>query len=115
MSDRLKGDAQALRALQLLKRRWWVIVLIAVIGAGAAYGLAERKPKEYSATSALLFQNSELDQRLFGTQVISQNADPTRQAATNQALVELPSVARLVAHDLGIPTSRVENEISFGS
>lgn len=115
MSDRLKSDAQALRALQLLKRRWWVIVLLAVVSAGAAYALAQRKPKQYSATAALLFQNSQLDQALFGTQVIAQNADPTRQAATNQALVELPTVSKLVAKDLGISTGHVERAISFGS
>lgn len=115
MSDRLKSDDQIARAMQVLKRRWWVIVLIAVISAGAAYGIAQSKAKKYSATAALLFQNSQLDQRLFGNQVISQNADPTRQAATNQALVELPQVSKLVAAQLGISSSHVSQDISFGS
>src|SRR5579875_2374038 len=107
MRDRLKSDAQVLRFFQVLKRRWWVIVAIALIAAGGAYAFAKRKPKEYSATAALLFQNDQLDQQLFGNAVISANVDPTRQADTNQALVELPSVARLVGAELHMSPARV--------
>lgn len=115
MSDRLKSDANLRRLVQILKRRWWIVVLIAAIAAAGAYGFAKHQPKKYSATGALLFQDSNLDQLIVGNQVISSNPDPTREAATNQALVELPSVAALVGQQLGISSHRVESEVSFGS
>jgi succinoglycan biosynthesis transport protein ExoP len=115
MRERLKSDAQVVRFLQVLKRRSWLIAVIALVAAGAAYGFAKRKPNQYTATAALLFQNDQLDQQLFGNAVISSNVDPTRQAETNLALVELPSVARLVGRALHIAPSRVIREVSFGS
>jgi succinoglycan biosynthesis transport protein ExoP len=94
---------------------WPIIVAVALVSAGTAYIWAKHKPKQYSATSALLFQDSQLDQRLFGNQAIGSSSDPTRQAATNLALVGLPTVARLVAQQLKIPTSQVLSDISIGS
>jgi capsular exopolysaccharide synthesis family protein len=115
MFDRLKSDPEASRVVVSLRRRWPLILAVAVIGAAAAYLLANQQAKKYSATSALLFQKSQLDQRLFGNQVVSSTTDPARQAATNLALVELPSVAKLVAAKLNIPKGRVTSEIAFGS
>jgi succinoglycan biosynthesis transport protein ExoP len=114
MFERLKGDRDTSRAVEVLRRRWWVIAVVAVIAAGGAYLLANRKPKVYSATSGLLFQSSNLDQKLFGNQVF-QTSDPTRTAATNQSLVELPTVARLVAQQLHVSKAEVLSAITFGS
>jgi polysaccharide biosynthesis transport protein len=114
MFERISGDRDTSRVVVALRRRWWVIVLLAVIAAVGAYVLAGRKPDMYTASSALLFQDSQLDQKLFGNQVIS-STDPSREAATNQSLVDLPSVAQLVASDLNIPVSRVRSEVSVGS
>jgi capsular exopolysaccharide synthesis family protein len=114
MFERLSGDRDPSRMIVALGRRWWVIVLLAAIAGAGAYFLANRKTKMYSATAALLFQDSNLDQKLFGNQVLS-STDPTREAATNQSLVELPTVARLVATQLGIPASTVQSEVTVGS
>ena len=92
--DRLGSERDAARLMAAVRRRWWVVMLIALIAAAGAYGLASRKTKQYTATAALLFQSSNLDQKLFGNQVIA-STDPSRTAATNAALVELPAVARL--------------------
>jgi capsular exopolysaccharide synthesis family protein len=114
MFDRLSGERDATWMLSALRRRWWVIVLIAAIAGAAAHVLSDQQQKKYSATSALLFLDTSLDQELLGKQITS-NVDPTRQAATNQSLVELNSVPKLVARQLHIPASRVAAEISFGS
>lgn len=115
MSAKLSNDTQIVHARQVIGRRWWVLILVAAIGALAGYGFASRKPKEYTASSALLFQTSQLDQSFFGTPVSSASPDPSRQAATNQALVELPTVARIVANQLHIPQSRITSDLTFGS
>jgi len=114
MFERIRGDRDASRVVVALRRRWWVIVLVAAVAGVGAYVLASRKPDMYTASAALLFQDSQLDQKLFGNQVIS-STDPTREAATNQSLVDLPTVAQRVATELQIPGSRVKEEVTVGS
>jgi len=114
MFDRLAGERDGAWLLGAVRRRWWVIVLTAVIAAAAAYVLSSHQTKRYTAKSALLFLNSHLDQELIGKQVVA-TIDPTRQAATNQSLVELPTVSRMVAAALGVPVGRVASDVSFGS
>jgi receptor protein-tyrosine kinase len=114
MFDRATGERQGSQFLAALRRRWWVVVLCAIVAAGGAYVFTNRKQKLYSATSALLFVSSHLDQLVVGKQII-QTVDPTREAATNLSLVGLPSVGRAAAAELHIPTGRVIGEISFGS
>jgi capsular exopolysaccharide synthesis family protein len=114
MFDRLSGERDGTWLLAALRRRWWVIVLVAAISAAAAHVLSGQQQKKYSATSALLFQSTALDQELLAKQIIT-NVDPARQAATNQSLVELSSVSKLVASQLHIPSSLVSSEVSFGS
>jgi succinoglycan biosynthesis transport protein ExoP len=114
MFDRLRSDRDASQVITALRRNWWIIVIIALISAGGAYVLSNRKPKVYSATASLLFQNSHLDEQLFGNQVIT-NTDPAREAATNQSLVGLPTVARLVAAQLHVPTATVTGAVQVGS
>jgi tyrosine-protein kinase len=115
MFDRLAGERDGTWIINALRRRWWVIVLVGIVAAAAAYGLAHRQSKQYQATSALLFLNSSLDQELSNKQIVDTNIDPTRQAATNQALVELPTISRLVAAELGVPAGLVKSEVAFGS
>jgi capsular exopolysaccharide synthesis family protein len=112
--DRLGGERDAARLMAAARRRWWVVVLVALIAGAGAYLLAKRKPEQYTATASLLFQASNLDQKLFGNQVLS-SQDPSRTAATNAALVELPTVARQTAAILGVPAGVVLSDISFGS
>jgi capsular exopolysaccharide synthesis family protein len=114
MFDRLAGERDGMWVITALRRRWWVIVLVAAVAGVGAHVLSGQQAKKYQATSAILFLNSPLSQELFGKQIVS-NLDPARQAATNQSLVELSSVARLVAAQLHVPASTVESEVAFGS
>ncbi len=100
--------------LNALARRWWVIALVALILGVGGYVISSQQTREYTAKSSLLFFTSQLDQELVGKPAIT-TTDPSRQAATNQALVELPTVAKMTATQLGIPVSRVLRDISFGS
>jgi succinoglycan biosynthesis transport protein ExoP len=114
MFERLTSERDGSQAINALRRQWWVILLVTVIAGAGAYVFSNRKEKKYAATSALLFVSSHFDQTLFGNQVV-QNTDPARQAATNQALVALPTVADLVATQYHIAKSRVHADVSLGS
>ncbi|HEY6397219.1 MAG TPA: polysaccharide biosynthesis tyrosine autokinase [Solirubrobacteraceae bacterium] len=114
MFDRLAGERDELWFLTALRRRWWVIVLVAVIGAGTAYVLSNRQTKKYTASSALLFTNSHFAQLLTGQNVL-ETVDPARQAATNLSLVQLSTIAEKVGTALRIPVVRVKSDITFGS
>lgn len=114
MFDRAEGERDGSALVNALRRRWWVVVLVAAVAAVGGYVFANRQEKKYSTDSALLFLNSDIGQELLGKQVFN-TVDPTRQAATNQALVALPAVSELVAHQLGIPAGRVLSELAFNA
>ncbi len=115
MFGRLKNDSEASRVAAALRRQLPLLLIVAIVAAGAAYVWSNGTTKKYTATSALLFVNSHLDQQLFGNQVVTSTTDPTRAAATNAALVALPQVATLVANQLHMRRGRVASEISLGS
>lgn len=114
MFDRAPSERDAAPLLRNLRRRWWLIVLVAVVAAEAGYEFTARKPKQYKATSALLFLNTNLDQELTGLQVFG-NVDQARQAATNQSLVALPTISRAVAVALNLPGGLTANAVSLAS
>ena len=112
---RAESERDPARVLVGLRRRWWVIALIGVIAAAGAYGIAGGKTKQYQASASLLFTNSHLDQQLVGSNQIVATSDPARQAATNEALVNLPTIPRLVSQQLHIPVGIVRSEVAVGS
>ncbi|MDQ6817947.1 MAG: polysaccharide biosynthesis tyrosine autokinase [Actinomycetota bacterium] len=116
MFDRLAGERDGSWFLTALRRRWWVIVVTAVIGALSAYVLSSRQTKKYTATAAVQFTNSRFDLTLAGVNPFSvSNGDPARQAATEQSLLQLQTIPRLVAGSLHIPVNRVKSDITVGS
>jgi polysaccharide biosynthesis transport protein len=98
-NSRHQGDLE--RYLRVLRRRFLLILLCAVVAAAAAIGISLLQTKEYSATASLLFRNPGFAQDLFGNDTTQQSTDPTREAATNQALVGLEIVAERTAKSLG--------------
>jgi polysaccharide biosynthesis transport protein len=98
--------------LLVLRRRWHVIVLCAVLVTVAAVAVSEVQRKEYTSSSSLLFQDTQFDQELFGTNFTPQIADPTREAATNLSLVSLPTVAARAAAALHTTTTHVQEMVT---
>lgn len=84
-----------------VRRRVWIPMLCALIGALVAGGLSVTKPKQYTASADLLFRDPGLDQKLFGSSFLAPNRDATREAATDLKLVEAEEVARRAARLLG--------------
>lgn len=87
--------------LRVLRRQKYVIGICCVVVAAAALTISWLQPTEYSATASLLFRDPQFDQQLFGQQVVQQNTDPAREAATNLSLVSLPGVAARTATSTG--------------
>jgi capsular exopolysaccharide synthesis family protein len=100
------------QALRVLRRRWWVIVLCAVLVAGAAVALSRAQPKQYTASSALLFSNNQFDQEIFGSTSPLSIQDPTTQQATNINLASLPIVAARTARALHLNPGLVGSEVT---
>jgi succinoglycan biosynthesis transport protein ExoP len=88
-----------LRALAVLRERWWVVVLSAAICMFAALALALHETKQYTATSTLLFNNANLAVQVGGASAV-QDLDPNATKATNTLLVTTGVVADRVRQDL---------------
>lgn len=64
-----------------------------VLVAAAAVAFSVLQQKEYTATSSLLFSDTQFDQELFGSNFTTDDAeDPTTEQATNLDLASLPIV-----------------------
>jgi receptor protein-tyrosine kinase len=94
-----RSEAPPRRALAVIRRRAPLVILCALIAAGAALGLSLLQTKQYEADATLLFRDPGFDRSLFGGTFLSE--DPTRAAATNVELVSLSVVADRTATRLG--------------
>jgi receptor protein-tyrosine kinase len=94
------------QALTVLRHRWWVIVLVAVLAAAASFAFSEHQTKQYTATSSVLFQNPQLSQQASGLQVtvLSPAEDPSIMATNIQLLSQqsggAASTAQIIGHGL---------------
>jgi capsular exopolysaccharide synthesis family protein len=96
------GERHELQALlRVLRRRIGLILLCAVVTPLAAFVYSQLSEKTYEATASLLFRDPGFDQKLFGASPLTGSPDPSREAATNVALVGLNEVARRTAEKLG--------------
>lgn len=100
-SDDLRG------LVAIIRRRAAVIVACAVVVPLAALGLSLLQPREYTASSLLLFRNPAFDQQLFGATVLPQSRDADREAATNVRLASVHAVAQITASDAAIRSARL--------
>jgi succinoglycan biosynthesis transport protein ExoP len=100
-------------ALRGLRRRAPLILLCAVLAAGAAYGFSKRQAEKYTATASLAFSNNSLSQQVAGlSQGVSSNS--LSQQASNIELVKLGDMAAKTATLLGrgLTEERVSESVS---
>jgi capsular exopolysaccharide synthesis family protein len=97
-----------------VRRYWWIAALGAIIGGGLVVAAPRLRPKQYQATSAVLFETPHFDQILFGRNLVGFRTLPYRQAATHLNLITLPVVAsdtaRVVGH--GLTAAQVAADIT---
>jgi succinoglycan biosynthesis transport protein ExoP len=99
--------------LSVLRRRKLILFVCVIVLPAAAVALSLTQPKKYTASASLLFRNTELDERVFGSQVFTPSEDPAREAATNAELISLRAVARRTARTLGggVTTGEVSSRV----
>jgi succinoglycan biosynthesis transport protein ExoP len=100
------------QTLRVLRRRWKLIVLCAVLVGGAAVAFSLRQQPQYTASSALLFSNEDFSQEIFGSSSPLSVQDPTSQQATNLDLAALPIVTARTARVLHLSPGLVTTEVS---
>jgi polysaccharide biosynthesis transport protein len=92
------------RFLRVLRERWWVVAATTLACTAAALAVSLPQPKEYEASSSLLFRNPGFSTALFGSSVFEPSLDPARESTTNLQLLQSREVARAVADELGLDT-----------
>jgi receptor protein-tyrosine kinase len=101
-------DAEPLsleRLFQILRRRWWVIVLSTVLVGGATFVFSERQHKKYTAMTSVLFQDQSVNQQAAGLSASTPTSLDPNLMATNVKLLTSQSgvaaaTARIVGHGL---------------
>jgi receptor protein-tyrosine kinase len=86
-----------------------------VVASAAAFGFSVAQQKQYTASSQLLFQNTNFSQQLFGSNFVNPSLDPVSEQATNLSLASLPAVADRTASALHLPAGLVSSEVSVSS
>ncbi len=86
--------------LKRIRRRLWVVILCAIVGAAVAYHHASSKPQRFEASAQLLFGTNSSVTAELGLPSTSGNGSTT-QAATNVGLVALPIITTRTAQALG--------------
>jgi succinoglycan biosynthesis transport protein ExoP len=100
------------RAMQVVRRRFWILVICAVLVPAAAVAVSAAQQKKYTAEATLLFRDPQFDQKLFGSTFVPNSTDPERQAATNLELVSLDTVAARTAKRIpGVTPKQVSNAV----
>ncbi len=90
--------------LRVVRERWLVIVAAVVIATAIALFLSLQATPQYRSFARLLYQKTNLEQALFGSQVFT-NTNPDREVQTGAVLVQLEPIAQAVAGDLGLSES----------
>jgi succinoglycan biosynthesis transport protein ExoP len=90
-------------------RKWLVLAIVAVATA-ATYAYFSTQPKEYTASTNVFVQPSELDRALFGT---ASETDPDRNTANMASLLRSRTVAERVARRLDYrgPTTELSSKL----
>jgi polysaccharide biosynthesis transport protein len=102
---------------RIVRRRAPWILLCALILAGVAYGYSKHETKKYTATAALVFNNSPLDQQIAGLSGNVSAINGLAQQNSNRELVRLgdmaANTARLLGH--GLTEEKVSASLSVNA
>lgn len=88
----------------ILRRRWWVIALMAVLVGASTLAISAVQQKEYTATASVLFQNQQVNQlQASGLQATAAtpSQDPQAMATNIQLLTQQAGIADATAKTVG--------------
>jgi tyrosine-protein kinase len=102
-----------LQAARVVRERWWVIAICAIVAFVIALAYVSRQPKQYTATSKLQFTANSIPSQVAGVPQ-NQPVDPEGEKATNLQLVTATPVAEMVIKTLKLSMTPAEvlNEVS---
>ncbi len=83
--------------VEAILRRWYIVLICAVVTPSVTYLVVDAKPDVYETTAQLLFRERVND----ADPSVPTSPDPDRQAATNRDLVALPALAQRTSAALG--------------
>jgi capsular exopolysaccharide synthesis family protein len=86
---------------EVIRRRWYVILLCLILVPALTYYVTSNKPKQYKADAELVFGPLAADRGVGDVPSSPQDVDPDRQAATNRDLLSQNSIADRTARALG--------------
>lgn len=89
-------DVRAL--LGVVRRRWWVVALVAVVAALVALGLAMSKPDQYASAAQVRITDPNASAVFDGMQL---RVDPEREIATQLEVLRSPSIEAQVQERMG--------------
>jgi succinoglycan biosynthesis transport protein ExoP len=104
--------------LEPIWARKWLVLAIVVVATAATYAYFTTQPKEYTASTDVFVQTSELDRALFGA---GADTDPDRNTANQASFLRSRAVAARVAKKLdykgrpGDLSKRIEVERAEGN
>lgn len=106
-SDAPEDVPGLVRAARVLRERWWIVAICAVVCVAVSVAYLERQPKQYTATSKLQFTANSIPSQVAGVPQ-NQTIDPEGEKATNLQLVTATPVAELVVKELKLSKSASE-------
>ncbi|GAB3239109.1 polysaccharide biosynthesis tyrosine autokinase [Kineosporia babensis] len=98
--------------LHVLRRQWYVVLLLALVGLGAAFVYTDRQVRTYSASTQLFIgiteqaQGSDLSQMSQGSSLIQQRIKSYADVVTS------PAVLSTVSEGYGVPVSAGQISVS---
>ncbi|MGI5939468.1 MAG: Wzz/FepE/Etk N-terminal domain-containing protein [Thermoleophilia bacterium] len=96
IDDAERETADLADYLRVVRERGWIIAIAVVVVVAITLAVSLTSTPQYRASARLLYQKSNLDQALFGSQVFS-NTNQDRDVQTGATLVKLDPVAASVA------------------
>ena len=110
-TDNLDDNDTLEPLLSALRRRRRIIVVCILLSLAASIALSKAQQNEYTASASILFRDPGIDQQLFGYSAFSPSNDQASQAATNIALVSLPTVESRTSAALHMSSAAVRSAI----
>ena len=100
--------------VRMVRERWWIILLVSVLGLAGGLIYGATGSKSYQATATVLIQPSSPISSAVVASGSAAPEDPTRVAATDLLLMTSPAVADAArqALRLNIPTSRLRSRVT---
>jgi non-specific protein-tyrosine kinase len=97
--------------LESIRRQWWVLLIVVVIGAGLGYAYSKLNKPSYSATSTLTASDPNQSLALFGGTVVS-GKTPLQQSSASASQVNRPEVVAGAQDKIGGKVSASDVSVS---